>query len=459
LGSAKADARPQGILDRPYRLVSIGACALIVIAAFEQLAVTTVMPAIARDLDGLALYALAFAGPLASGVIGMVLAGDWSDRRGPVKPLYASVALFALGLVIAGAASSMPIFVAGRLVQGLGGGALTVALYVIVANIYPPGLQPKIFGAFAAAWVVPALVGPFIAGVVGQYLGWRWVFLGVVVLVIPALALVRPGMRSMAPHNRLEPDGRSSTARALWAVLLAVAILALNIAADLDGVARWLLAVGGLAVALVALRPLLPAASLRLRRGLPSVIAVRGLLAGAFLGAEVYLPYVLTERFGLTAALAGLALSFSGVAWGSLSVVQGRLGERVAHRTAIRIGILGATIAIAIVLLVTAFDLPAWVIIGGWFLGGAGMGFAYPRITVLTFEYSSPAEQGFNSSALAIADSGGAAIALALGAVAFSVAGGPGSKPSFVATFAFSLVVGILALLVSARVSKRSAAR
>jgi MFS family permease len=458
LGSAQA-ARPQGILDRPYRLVSIGACGLIVISAFEQLAVTTIMPAIARDLDGLALYALAFAGPLASGVIGMVLAGDWSDRRGPVKALYASVGLFALGLIIAGAASSMPLFVAGRLVQGLGGGALTVALYVIVAQIYPPGLQPKIFGAFAAAWVVPALVGPFIAGVVGQYLGWRWVFLGVIVLVIPALALVRPGMRSMGPHDRREPDGRSSTARGLWAVLLAVAILALNIAADLDGGARWLLAVGGLAVALMALRPLLPAASLRLGRGLPSVIAVRGLLAGAFMGAEVYLPYVLTERFGLNAALAGLALSFSGVAWGSLSVVQGRLGDRVAHRTAIRIGIFGATIAIAVVLLATAFDLPAWVIIAGWFVGGAGMGFAYPRITVLTFAYSAPAEQGFNSSALAIADSGGAAIALALGAVAFSVAGSPGSQPSFVATFAFSLVVGILSLLVSARVSGRGAAR
>jgi MFS family permease len=101
LSRPEAAARSQSILDRPYRLVSIGACALIVIAAFEQLAVTTIMPAIARDLDGLALYALAFAGPLASGVIGMVLAGDWSDRRGPVKALYASVALFAIGLVVA----------------------------------------------------------------------------------------------------------------------------------------------------------------------------------------------------------------------------------------------------------------------------------------------------------------------------------------------------------------------
>ena len=444
--------------------MSIGACALIVIAAFEQLAVTTIMPSIARDLDGLGLYALAFAGPLASGVIGMVLAGDWSDRRGPVKALYASVVLFAVGLVIAGLSCSMLLFVIGRLVQGLGGGAMTVALYVIVAKIYPPALQPKIFGAFAAAWVVPALVGPLIAGLVGQYLGWRWVFLGVVVLIVPAMAMVLPAMRSVGPHDVVAPgadgrvgtDARRSTARALWAVLLAVAILALNSAADVDGAARWVLAVGGLTVAVVALRPLLPAATLRLRRGLPSVVAVRGLLAGAFLGAEVYLPYLLTERFGLTAAIAGLTLSFSGVAWGSLSVLQGRLGDRVTHRAAIRIGILGAAISIGLVLVVTALHLPAWLIIGCWFIGGAGMGFAYPRITVLTFEYSEPAEQGFNSSALAIADSGGAAIALALGAVAFSTAGAAGSQSSFVATFSFSLLVGILALLVSARVSARS---
>jgi MFS family permease len=456
VAGAGDDVPARGILDRPYRLVSIGACALIVIAAFEQLAVTTVMPAIGRDLDGLELYALAFAGPLASGVIGMVLAGDWSDRRGPVKALYAALALFGIGLLVAGIADSMPLFVVGRLVQGLGGGALTVALYVIVAKIYPPGLQPRIFGAFAAAWVVPALVGPFIAGLVGEYLGWRWVFLGVVVLAIPALALVVPGMRSMAPHQRAEFAARSSTARALWAVLLAVAILALTIAADLDGAARLALAAGGLAVALVALRPLLPAATLRLRRGLPSVVALRGLLAGAFMSAEVYLPYVLTERFGFGAALAGLALSFAGVAWGALSLTQGRLGDRLPHRVAIRVGIVGAVTAIALVLLVTAFELPAWLIVGAWFVGGAGMGFAYPRITVLTFDYSAPAEQGFNSSALAIADSGGCAIALAIGAVAFSVAGEPGSLPSFVATFAFSLLVGVAALLVSARVSARS---
>src|SRR6478672_6503698 len=123
-----------GIFHRGYLLVTLGACALVFLAAFESLAVTTIMPLVSRELDGASLYALAFAGPLATGVIGMVAAGNWSDRRGPVGPLYASVALFVLGLLIAGSAGTMAALLAGRLVQGLGGGAVTVALYVVVAR-------------------------------------------------------------------------------------------------------------------------------------------------------------------------------------------------------------------------------------------------------------------------------------------------------------------------------------
>jgi hypothetical protein len=54
--------------------VTLGACALVFLAAFESMAVATIMPLVSRELDGAALYALAFAGPLATGVIGMVVA-------------------------------------------------------------------------------------------------------------------------------------------------------------------------------------------------------------------------------------------------------------------------------------------------------------------------------------------------------------------------------------------------
>ena len=114
------------------------------------------MPGVSAELGGQSLYALAFAGPLAVSVVGMVLAGNWSDRRGPRGALLAAVLLFAVGLIIAGTAQTMGVLVAGRLIHGFGGGALTVALYVIVARVYPHYLQPRIFAGFAAAWVVPS---------------------------------------------------------------------------------------------------------------------------------------------------------------------------------------------------------------------------------------------------------------------------------------------------------------
>src|SRR5690606_11861498 len=118
------------IWDRERIGVTIGAIALIFLAAIEALAVTTVMPVVSAALDGDALYAVAFAGTLATSVIGMVASGAASDARGPLGALYVAVTLFLVGLVVSGAAFSMQQFLLGRLIQGLGAGGQTVALYV-----------------------------------------------------------------------------------------------------------------------------------------------------------------------------------------------------------------------------------------------------------------------------------------------------------------------------------------
>ncbi|QCC78384.1 MFS transporter [Nocardioides daphniae] len=136
------------------------------------------------------VYALGFAAPLASGVVGMVAAGMVSDRRGPAMPLLVALTVFGAGLLLAGAATSMELFVAGRVLQGLGGGAATVVLYVVIGLIYPTTLQASVFASLAAAWVLPSLFGPAVAAVIADAFGWRWVFLGTVVLV----ALVGVGL-------------------------------------------------------------------------------------------------------------------------------------------------------------------------------------------------------------------------------------------------------------------------
>lgn len=452
--SAGTLAKPEGVLAPRYRWVSIGMCLLVTLAAFEALAVTTIMPAVSRELDGAALYAFAFAGPLAVGVVGMVVAGAWCDRGNPRTALYASVVLFAAGLTLAGAAPTMPLFVTGRLIHGLGGGALTVALYVIVARVYPPRLHPSIFAGFAAAWVVPSLIGPVIAGAVAETVGWRWVFLGVVALVFLAMVMVVPAMRAVhGPEHR--PDGaRRELGRVGLAVLVAVAVLALTLAAEARGPVQWIVPAIAAVLAVAALRPLLPKGVLLARRGLPSVILVRAIVAGTFFSAEVYVPLLMVTRYGASPAVAGLALTAAGLSWSAASWAQGRF-PAIGNGLAARLGALGLSIAIASLLVTAATGASPAIIVVGWAFAGLGMGFLYPRLGVLTLEYSTPADQGFNSSALSIADSTGSAIALAATAIAFSAFGGASSPLAFAGVFAVAGLLCVAAWVCGPRILAR----
>src|SRR5919198_1244825 len=145
------------LLSRPLRALTVGSVALVSLGAFEAVAVATAMPTVAVALDGLAAYALAFGLPLAGSVVGMVLSGTWSDARGPAGAMRVGVGAFVLGLLVAGLAPAMPVLAAGRAVQGIGSGMFTVALFVVVGRVVAPALRPRLFGVFAAAWVLPAV--------------------------------------------------------------------------------------------------------------------------------------------------------------------------------------------------------------------------------------------------------------------------------------------------------------
>lgn len=216
------------LLDRDHRLVSIGMIALVALAAFEAMAVTAAMPTVAGALDGLALYPLAFALPLAAAIVGMTAGGALSDRRGPEPTVVSGVVVFAAGLVVAGTAPTMAVLTIGRGVQGLGSGVFIVALYVVVAQRFTASLRPRVFAAFAGAWVLPALIGPAIAGLIVDHIGWRWVFLSVPMLAVVALALLLPAMRRPAHTHRGSSDG-AGPARILWSVVAGAAATALQV--------------------------------------------------------------------------------------------------------------------------------------------------------------------------------------------------------------------------------------
>lgn len=439
---------PPGPLSQPYRWLSVGMFALIFLAAFEVMAVTTVMPLVADDLDGEGLFALAFSVPLAAGVVGMVAAGNWSDRSGPLAPLIAAGVLFVVGLVIAGLASNMEVLVLGRLVHGVGGAAVIVPLYVIVARVYPEAIRARVFAGFAAAWVIPSIVGPAIAGVIAEAVSWRWVFLGVIALVLPAAAMMlRPLLRV---HEQVagDPAVRWSMSRLGWSVLAAAAALGVSLAKELDEPWRWIVAGAAIALTLVAVRPLLPVGTLRAARGMPATVLMRAVVAGAFFGSEIYLPYLLIDRYEFSPSLAGAVLTGAGLSWAAASWLQGRLGDRVSHTDAVRIGAGVLLVALIAVLAVSAYSLTPAVAFVAWTLAGAGMGFMYPRFSVAVLELSPKSAQGFNSAALTIGESLGAAIALAITALVASVAG-PGA---FTADFVVTVLIAVVGVVLASRV-------
>ncbi|MGO2746293.1 MFS transporter [Microbacterium sp.] len=437
------------IWDRERIGVTVGAIALIFLGAIEALAVTTVMPVVSAALDGESLYAVAFAGTLATSVIGMVACGAWSDARGPRGPLYAAVSLFILGLLISGFAFTMEQFVIGRLVQGLGAGGETVALYVVVSRLYPPHLHGRIFAAFAAAWVIPAMIGPFLAGAIAEFFDWRWAFLGVAALTVIAFTLIAVRLRALDLGGGDPSSVAGLTRRLLLAIVVAVGAVAVGLSADVPSAWGWPLALVALIVIGFAVVPLLPKGTLRSVPGLPSVILVRGLVAGGFFAAEAYIPYLLMAEFGFTPTWAGIALMLSAFAWAGGSAVQGRYGEVLGNRRIALISILLLLIAFVGVILTALTGASPLVIILGWAFAGAGMGLLYPRLTVLTLAYSAPGNAGFNSSALSISDATGSAVAVAIAGLGVATLGG--GADAFPLVFAFAIVVVLLAMIPALR--------
>ena len=206
LAPGDAEEGAGGILGREYRALTLGVVSVVLLVAFEATAVGTAMPVAARDLHGLGLYAFGFSGYFTTSLLAMVVSGQWCDRRGPLAPLTAGIALFAAGLVVSGTAHTMGVFVLGRAVQGCGGGLVIVALYVVVGLAYPERLRPAVMASFSASWVVPSIVGPLVSGTVTEHLGWRWVFLAIPVLVALPLAVMLPALRRTAARPQGSPD-------------------------------------------------------------------------------------------------------------------------------------------------------------------------------------------------------------------------------------------------------------
>jgi len=438
-----------------FRALSLGVFALILCIAFEFMAVATALPVAARELGGLNLFPWALTVFLAAVMFANGVAGEVCDRIGPRLPLVGGSLAFTGGLLVSGLATSMPMLIVGRFVQGLGAGFTIVAVYVVIAQCYPEEVRPRMMSLLATAWVVPSVIGPFVAGGLTELVSWRWAFLVLVPLVPIPLLVVLPRLAQSSP-TEVRREGRLRLA-AMMAVGAALAQWAGLEAED----SRWLTAAGALAVGLglivAAARQLFPAGTLMLRRGLPSVVAFRGVSAGGFFGCQAYVPLMLVEHRGATPILAGLAVAGTAIGWSSGSWYQGRPGLTLRRSTLVWRGAVVTSVGVLVTssaaITTDAVRLPGWLAGVGLILGGLGMGLSMASNSVLLFDYSAPDDRGANSAALQMSDALGGLLVIGAGGVVYALMRDTWSQTAlFSSIFALALAVMVLAVYVGTRV-------
>src|SRR5436190_11485876 len=269
----------ESVWSTNYRQLTLGLILIILGPAFETLAVATILPKIVADLGGLSFYGWSFSAYLLAVLVGLILAGDEADQRGPALPFIIGVASFVLGLILAGTAPSMIVFVLSRAIQGFGAGILVSVIYACVGQGYPERLKPRMVAILASAWVVPGLVGPALAGIISDIFGWRWVFLGLVFILPLGIGLVLPALKKLTLLKK-KREARTFDIRRL----LATAGLVVGAGMTLTGLQvqsvpiALVLLLCGLALGIPSLRYVLPPGTLRIKAGLPAAIVTLGLL-------------------------------------------------------------------------------------------------------------------------------------------------------------------------------------
>ncbi len=425
--------------------LTTGILLLEALVAVEALVVTTIMPAIRRDLGGIQFYGWAFSATALATVASIPIAGKATDRYGARKPLAITFVLYVCGLAISGFAPSMPVFVLGRFVQGCGAGGFYSVSLGTVAKSYPERIRPRVLALLASMWILPGLFGPGLGSLIAATIGWRWVFVAPLPLLVVIAVLVLPAL----PHLVGQPEKGGLAIR--WPLQLMVG--AALFLAGLTDPTWWSIPtiLVGLALGLPALSRIAPPGFFRAKDGLPATAAAAFLLSAAFFAVDAFVTLMLTHVRGLTVAEAGIVVTLATLTWAAGTWWQSRNAGRIGVPTLVTAG--ATLLAVGTVVVATGLtDVPVEVAYVGWAVAGLGMGIAFPTIPLAAMGEATAGSEAGDLSSILLSDTLGVAIGAGLGGACIAAATKTGSPLAWGIAGAFAIgLVAALVLIVIAR--------
>jgi MFS family permease len=401
------------------------------LAALDAYAVVTLLPQMMAAVD-LSINDIQTATPILSGflggyVIAMPLLGTFSDARGRLPAYTVAMAAFGLGSVLTALSGSLPPLVAGRALQGLGGGALVPLTLALAADLYPVGRRALPIGGVSAVQEAGSVFGPlygaWLAGLLGDWRGVFWLNLPLGAVILAGLWYLRRQPRQGGAASGPEPWARIDWIGAgLLGLGLGLLVLALYPDDPSQRPVNALALPAGIAAAAVLglfvwsqrrLAPLVAAGLVRSRVFWTSMGA--NLLTGvALVVALVDVPLLARAAFGLDTLGAGLLLSrlLVGVPVGAIigGLLSGPLGRR--WTAAGGIAVTGAAFAVMSTWAVDELQVAAVSASLELFVAGLGFGLVIAPLSSAVLDLTVAGEHGLASSLVVLARTVGMVIGL-----------------------------------------------
>jgi MFS family permease len=441
-------------------------CLGIWLHAADALVTTTVMPSAIADIGGLPFVYWTLALYELGSIVAGAAAGLVAVRVGFRLAMSVAATVYALGCAASALAPDMAVMLVGRLVQGLGGGAMLALSYVGVSLLFPAPLWPRVLAFMSGVWGVSALVGPLVGGAFAQAGFWRgafWAFAAqamVLIAVTPMLVEEHaPAATPAAPIPR-------------WQLLaLGIGVLAVSAAGVQEHAIGMIVCT---ALGLVALRAVLVLEGSAVERLFPPTPLARGVawgpgyvmvlaMATATVSFTVYGPLLLAALYGVTPLTAGFLVALESVSWTIAAILFAGASAR-AESHLIRAGAVLIAAGVAGLALVMPRG-PVWALVPWVTLQGAGFGMCWAFLLRRIVESVPDTERERASSAVPTMQMIGYAVgAAAAGALVntlgFTEAAPPGvSRRVAFWVFAAFLPLAALGVVAAWRVSAEPADR
>ena len=345
-------------------VVTAGIMLSLFLASMESTVVATAMPTIVGQLGGLEHYSWVFSAFMLASTTAVPLYGKLSDIYGRRKLYVSAMALFLIGSVWCGLATSMTQLIFARALQGVGAGGILPLAFILIGEMFTLEQRARMQGLFSGVWGVSSIVGPLLGGFLVDQFSWRWIFYINIVPGLVAAALVAFAWRDHHAHGQDRPAVDYA-----GAALLTVSVVMLLLGLMGSGTSSWILISGSVVLFIVLLwverrapDPVLPLSLFPDR--LFATATAHGIFTGwALFGSVSFIPLFVQAVLGTTATQAGITLTPLLMGWVMASIIGTRLMLTVGYR---RLGLIGTA----------AFT------VGAFLMSQAGMNTSQPSLMV-----------------------------------------------------------------------------